>query len=285
MGLINKTVNFIKRKISPPEVYIERLVDFPYLSNDGIEGKNVWVVGGNGEIGSKIAERFLQAGANVLITGANEDSINITLNRLQKYGTVVGRKCDITNVNNIQDLIQKEYQEQSKSLDILINCAGYLSDIEYRTGCRGFFEMSEEVWDKVMAINLKGTYFVCQAVTKYMLDKKIKGNVINIVSTTMNRAAVVPYAFAKEGVAQLTKGLAKELMSKGIRINGVAPGPVGTKMLHFENRNGNYYSEWCPDKRLAATEDIANVVYYLASDYSKHVVGHIIVCDGGESIV
>lgn len=282
MGAIKR---IIEKKLCRTEVHVEYIPDYPYMSESQFRGKNILILGGSGDIGKKIAERFLQAGATVYLSGTSKDSMNKTIDTLkEKYTFVYGCLCDLRNIGEIQKLVENCFKSKGLEIDIFVNCAGQLGETSFRTGCQGFWEIDECEWDDVMDINLKGAFFACQFVSAYMIEKRTKGIIINICSTTAYRAAVTPYAYSKTGLAELTQGMARLCMPKGIRVNGVSPGPVATKMMGFKEEDNNYYAESHYDLRYALPADVANTVFFLATDYSKHIVGQIIVCDGGESI-
>ena len=135
-----------------------------------------------------------------------------------------------------------------------------------------------------MNVNLRGIYFMCQAYARYQIGKKCSGNIINICSVTGLKPRTTPYGISKWALTDITKGLGKALAPKEIRVNGIAPGMTNTDMMRYEFRSEpeNYYRADHPDGRCASVDDIANIALFLASDYSKHVAGEVIVCDGGE---
>ena len=139
--------------------------------------------------------------------------------------------------------------------------------------------MDEREFDKVINTDLKGTYFLTQIYSKYLIKNKIKGNILNISSSSSIRPAITPYHLAKNSLNAFTKGLAKELIKYGIVVNGIAPGPTATDMLLEGDENINRPSS--PNGRYATPEEIANISVILVSNISNNIIGETVFVTGG----
>ena len=158
-------------------------------------------------------------------------------------------------------------------IDILVNSAGVISR-------SGFEDMTEEEYDSVMDINAKGTYFMSQAVSKFMIERKIHGHILNLSSASSLRPAWSPYQMSKWSVRGLTLGLADVLLPHGIIVNAIAPGPVATPMLgKFEG--DSIYNATNPSGRYAMPQEIANLAVFMASSMGDLVVGDTFYITGG----
>ena len=270
MRLLKKIISKLRIK----EVHIEKVMAVPPQAGM-LHGKRVLLIGGSQGIGKAIAERFIQSEAKVVIVSRREIGLDDALASAEYI------KGDISLIDK-QNTILEEAIKILGGIDILINCAGIQSKSELQG--KGFLDISVDDWDMVMSVNLKGIYFMCQVYAKYLISKKEHGNIINICSVTGLKPRATPYGISKWGITDVTKALGTYLAPFGIRVNGVAPGMVNTAMLNrlFKDDPDNYYRSDHPDGRCACTDDIANVVLFLASDYSKHIAGEVIVCDGAE---
>ncbi len=238
--------------------------------------KTVLIAGGGAGIGRECAIAFAYAGADVIIAGRNEE-------RLRKVSQEVGRisKCDyiVWDVRNIDEYQEKFNQLEmiaSRGLDIFINGAGVMD-----TKFLDFFSVTPEDFDNIIETNLKGAYFMCQWIAKYFMERKRKGNIVNIISNTGIVPTVKPYGLSKWGLMGLTKGLGHHLAQYGIIVNGIAPGEVATGALGWQEGD-------CPARRshkngrLAFPCEIAQSVMYLASFMGENMLGEVMICDGGD---
>ena len=252
----------------------------PVISGNYLKNKTVLITGGSSGIGYSIAEAALKNGANVIITGRNEKKLNLAcnkLNMLKNEGRVYKFVFDISevdkieiNFNNILDNID------GKLIDILVNNAGVNTD-------KKFGNNTIEEYDKVLNTNLKGTYFLSQVVSNYMISKKIKGNILMVESSSSLRPVYSPYTLSKWGGVGLTLGLAKKLIKYDIVVNGIGPGPTATAMLTKDN--SNLYKESSPIKRYITAEEIANIAIILISDMGRAIVGDIVYVSGGSGTI
>lgn len=251
-----------------------------YLRKDGnkiLDGKIALITGGASGIGFGIAKAFVEAGSKVIIAGRNENKLKKaceTLGDAAKYIVL-----DVSQVSVISDKIEEASVLFGKDsqIDILVNSAG-------THGNQHFIDVSESTFDSVIDINLKGTYFMCQKMGKYMIDRKIKGHILNISSASALRPAWTPYEISKWGVCGMTRGIAGALIKHGIVVNAIGPGPVATEMLG-RDENDTLYMQENPSKRYAVSDEIGQMAVYLASDFCNLVVGDTLYMTGGTGIV
>ena len=184
-------------------------------------------------------------------------------------------KADVTDKEGI-DVVVKKAIEEFGSIDVLVNNAGITRD-------NLLMRMSEEEFDKVIEVNLKGTYIVTKAVTKYMMKKR-KGSIINLSSVVgvAGNAGQSNYSASKAGIIGFTKSVAKELASRNIRSNAVAPGFIETDMTAvLSNEVKENIHNQIPLKRMGSAKEVAKVIYFLGSDESSYITGQVINVDGG----
>ena len=239
-----------------------------------LKEKRIIVTGGSRGIGYAIAEGMIKEGAKVLITGRNEESLQEAIGRLGDNARYL--VWDAADIPEIPEKLEKAL-ELLGGIDILVNNAGILT----KQDCDGFFAITPKSWDATMDTNLKSVFFMCQAVSKYWVDNKLTGKIINICSNNAFLSRATAYATAKWGVRGLTQGLAKRLAPYNITVNAVAPGCTSTSMLGAEDGEIRK-ADYIPMGRYTLPSEIADMCLFLASDKSKGIVGHILVADGGE---
>lgn len=245
-----------------------------------LEGKTAVVTGGARGIGRAIAETFAREGANVIITRVTESaSTEEIVKSIVAYGVQAEAQVfDVADFEASHKVI-KEIQAKYGSIDILVNNAGITRDAL-------LMRMTERAWDEVMAVNLKSAFNLCHAVAPIMMKQR-HGSIINISSVVglNGNAGQANYATAKAGIIALTKSIAKELGSRGIRANAIAPGFVDTEMTQAIPEDAR--KEWLksiPLQRSATPEDIANTALFLASDLAAYITGQVISVCGGMNI-
>ena len=162
-------------------------------------------------------------------------------------------------------------------IDILVNCAGVINHSRFE-------EISEEEYDSIMDINTKGTFFMCQAMGKFMIDRHIKGHILNVSSSSALRPAWTPYQMSKWAVRGFTLGLADTLLPYGIIVNAIAPGPVATKMLG-KSETDNIDNPSCPIGRYALPGEIASLATFMVSDLGDMIVGDTFYMTGGSGTI
>lgn len=234
------------------------------------------VTGGSRCIGKACALHLAQAGYNVVINYAgNEEAANKTVSELEALGVKAEAvKFDISNHDEAQEAVAKIIEKYGR-IDVLVNNAGITRD-----GL--FMRMSKENWDAVINTNLTGAFNVTQPVIKVMMKQR-SGAIVNMASIVgiYGNAGQANYAAAKAGLIGFTKSLAKELASRNIRVNAVAPGFVQTDMT--KSLDSAQISEHIPLKRLGDADDIAGAVKFLAVD-ATYVTGQVLQVDGGLTI-
>lgn len=238
------------------------------------------VTGASRGIGSAIAKKLAENGAYVYVNynGSKEKADTLVTEITQTGGSAEAVQCSVSDYNACRDMIDKIIQKSGR-LDILVNNAGITKD-------NLLMKMSEEDYDKVLDTNLKGTFNTIRHVSRYLLKQR-SGRIINIssVSGVLGNAGQANYSASKAGVIGLTKSTARELASRGINVNAIAPGYVDTEMTSaLSEKVREQLIEQIPLKRVAAPEDIANAVLFLASDAASYITGQVLSVDGGMAI-
>lgn len=242
-----------------------------------LQGKTALVTGASKGIGRSIALRYAEEGANIAFTYLSSVAQGQTL---EAELTVKGIKAkgyhsDASDFAGAEKLINDVIADFGK-LDILINNAGITQDAL-------LLRMSEEMWDKVVAVNLKSCFNTVKAVTKQMMKQK-SGSIINMTSVVglKGNAGQSNYAASKAGIIGFTKSIALELGSRGIRSNAVAPGFIETEMTgKLDEKTVQSWRDGIPLKRGGKPEDVANACVFLGSDMSSYITGQVIQVDGG----
>ncbi|MBI6071948.1 3-oxoacyl-[acyl-carrier-protein] reductase [Clostridium perfringens] len=242
-----------------------------------LKDKVAIVTGGTRGIGRAIALKLADQGANIVINYRNSDKEAEELKAIleEKGVKVLTVKCDISNFEDSKNLMDK-CKEVFGKIDILVNNAGITKDTL-------IMRMKEEDFDNVIDVNLKGTFNCAKHASAIMLKQRF-GKIINMTSVVgiAGNAGQVNYAASKAGVIGLTKSLAKELGSRGITVNAVAPGFINTDMTSsLSEKVKEEASKNIPLKRLGDPEDVANLVGFLASDAANYITGQVINVDGG----
>ncbi len=234
------------------------------------------VTGAGSGIGKETALLFAKEGAKVVVADINEKSGNETVEDIKKAGGEgIFVKLDACNRELAKQMV-KETLEKYGKIDVLIANAGIVQDALLT-------KMTEEQWDKVINVNLKGTFNCIQAVVDVMIQQG-KGIIINTSSVVglYGNVGQVNYSAAKAGLIGMTKTLAKELGKKGIRVNVVAPGFIVTPMTaNVPEKVLELMKEKTPLRKLGEPRDVANAYLFLASDDAKYVNGAVLSVDGG----
>lgn len=255
---------------------IKKAINNPILYGELLKNRVALITGGTSGIGYAIANCFIKNGAIVVITGRNEIKIEEAVKELKEENNnavVYGFKLDNSKIEVMENKFQNILNNiDGYKIDILVNNAGIINKTS-------FWNATEEDFDNVINTNLKGTYFLTKIVSKYMLDNKIEGNILNVSSSSAVRSALTSYQIAKWGIRAFTKGLAKELSSKNIVVNCIAPGPTATDMLLEGDDNINRPSS--PAGRYATPEEIASLSVVLVSNLARIVNGDMLMATGG----
>lgn len=241
-----------------------------------LEGKTAIITGGARGIGKEIALKFAQEGAMVAIADVNSQGLEAAKKELLAYSdSVLTFILDVTDYQQVEQVVDKTL-DKFKKIDILINNAGITRDAL-------LLRMKDEDWDKVLAVNLKGTFNCTKAVAKVMLKQR-SGKIVNIASVIgiMGNAGQSNYAASKAGIIGLTKSAAKELASRGINVNAIAPGFIQTDMTAvLTEAIKEKMLEAIPLKRLGKPADVANLAVFLSSENADYITSQVICIDGG----
>jgi len=241
-----------------------------------LENKVAIITGGGSGIGRMAAHLFAKEGAKVVVADVNEKGGEETVAEIRKNGSEgFFAKLDVSDREQTKRVV-RETLERYGRIDVLINNAGIIQDALV-------LKMTEEQWDRVININLKGAFNCIQAVVEVMLNQG-NGVIINTSSIVGldGNIGQVNYAAAKAGLIGMTKTLAKELGKKGIRVNAVAPGFIVTPMTsNVPEKILEAMKEKTPLRRLGETKDVAYAYLYLASDEANFVNGAVLSVDGG----
>jgi 3-oxoacyl-[acyl-carrier protein] reductase len=242
-----------------------------------LKDKTAVITGGARGIGFAIAEEFVNEGADVILLDiAFPEEFNDKAELLRNKGRkVIPKIVDITNTNETQKVIDEAAAEFGK-VDILVNNAGITRD-------RLLVRMTEEDWDMVINVNLKGCFNTIRTVSRYMAKQR-SGKIINISSVVglIGNFGQANYAASKAGLIGLTKSVAKELASRNVNVNCIAPGFVETEMTaKLTNDQRLALINLVPLKRGSNPEEIAGIVSFLASEKANYITGQVISVDGG----
>lgn len=242
-----------------------------------LQGKNALVTGASRGIGREIAIELAKAGANVAVNYAGSEArANEVVEEIKALGReAFAVQADVSNPDDVQNMV-KQTLEKFETLDILVNNAGITKD-------NLLMRMKEDEWDSVINTNLKGVFLTTKAVTRPMMKQR-SGRIINISSIVgvSGNPGQANYVAAKSGVIGLTKTAAKELASRGITVNAVAPGFISTDMTDKLNEDvKNEMLKQIPLARFGEPSDIAQVVVFLASEESRYMTGQTLHVDGG----
>lgn len=236
-----------------------------------------FITGATRGIGRQIAVTLSQCGYDICINYRSEnEDLNNTKNEIEKNGV----KCfavqgDVSNFDDCQRMVEEIINEFGK-IDVLVNNAGITKDSL-------IIRMSKEDFDNVIDVNLAGTFYVTKNVVPHMMKAR-SGRIINISSVVgvAGNAGQTNYSASKAGIIGFTKSLAKEVASRNILVNAVAPGFIQTKMTDvLKDSVKDEIAKNIPLKKLGTSEDVANVVKFLASSDSSYVTGQVINVDGG----
>ena len=247
-----------------------------------LEGKNAIVTGGSQGIGAAVALDLAQEGANVCLTyrkhAAEGEQFADQIRAMGRKALAV--KCDISSFSEAEQVVAQAI-EAFGGLDILVNNAG----MNWDGVC---WKMSEEQWDRVISVNLKGYFNFTRQVAPLFKDKKY-GKIINITSINGLRGKFgqTNYSASKAGIIGYTKAVAKELGAFGVTVNAVAPGLIETSMLKESEARDKIIDMAMGEivlKRVGQPEDLAYMVSFLASDKARHITGEVIKVDGGQYI-
>ncbi|WP_313029377.1 SDR family NAD(P)-dependent oxidoreductase [Brucella pseudogrignonensis] len=252
-----------------------------FLEKFRIDGKIAVVTGAARGIGLSASEALAEAGAKVILTDMSQELLDKALAELSAKGySVEGELLDVTDVEGVQRVHDAVIARHGR-VDILVNNAGIaISNHPAET-------MADNVWNKVIDVNLNGVFWCCRAFGKTMLENG-SGNIVNVGSMSgfiVNRPQEqANYNASKAAVHHLTRSLAAEWGARGVRVNSVAPTYIDTEMNKYVYDDPEMYRHWVggtPMNRLGRTDEVASVILFLASEASSLMTGSIVLADGG----
>jgi len=244
-----------------------------------LNGKVAIVTGAGHGIGREIALLLAKSGAKIAVIDVSDKVFEVLkdVEALGQEGLAI--KCDVSNSGEVEEAVRK-IVEKFNRIDILVNNAGIYP-------FKPLIEMTEQEWDKVLGVNLKGVFYFTRAVMPKMIERR-RGKIINIASiagSVVGFANLTHYSASKAGIVGFTRALALEVAQYGINVNAVSPGPIltpGTRVLGEETYEQIRKS--IPLGRWGRPEEVANLVLFLASDESDFITGQNIIIDGGYTI-
>ena len=239
------------------------------------KNKKILITGGGRGLGFYIAQKCINEGAEVIITGRKEETLIKAVEKLGKNARY--KVFDIENVEKIEEFY-KDIMKEYGNIDCLINNAGISLHENEITN------VTIEGFNAQINTNLRGAYFLAKEYIKDIEKNKDKyGNIIFISSERGAQCDQIPYGLTKVAINSLTEGLSRKYYSKGIRVNAVAPGVTASEMTGID-KDSNLYCEWNASKRFFIPEEVAEVVAFLISDYSKCISGEVIYTDAGNHL-
>lgn len=246
-----------------------------------LKDKIAIVTGARRGMGRTHALALAKEGAKVVVSDISLEDCQKVVDEIKGVGgRAMAIKCDVSKKNEVEEMVKQTLNEFGK-IDILVNNAGILQ-------FKPFLELTEQDWDKTLAVNLKGYFLCAQACAKEMIKQK-SGAIVNIASIAMGQvgigySAIAHYCASKGGIAALTEALALELAPHKIRVNAIAPGAIDTPMAEATKKDPKVLEASLariPMHRMGNPEEVSNAVVFLASDKSSYMTGSVVVIDGG----
>jgi 3-oxoacyl-[acyl-carrier protein] reductase len=241
-----------------------------------LAGKTALITGSNRGIGKAIAQKLAENGADIIITAPVKSDAESAANEIKERYNVktYAFELNLLDVNSIEDTVKEI--EKTTTVDILVNNAGITKD-------NLFIRMKKEEWEDVIKVNFTSIFYITQPIVKQMIKKRW-GRVINISSVVgiMGNAGQTNYSATKAALIGFTKSLAKEVGSRGITVNAVAPGFIDTPMTQgLPEDIKEAYKKQIPLGKFGSPEDVANAVLFLASEKASYITGEVINVNGG----
>ena len=241
-----------------------------------LTGKVALVTGAAQGIGKAVALMLARNGADIVVSDVNVEKAQETSQEIQSLGRkALALKVDVSRPDDVDRMVQT-IVEQFGRIDILVNNAGIARD-------KLILRLTEEDWDAVLDVNLKGTFNCTKAVVRHMMKQR-SGKIVNIASVVgeMGNAGQANYAASKAGVIGLTKTIAREFAQRGITVNAIAPGYIQTPMTDaLPEKAKEELKRMIPMERLGQPEDVANAVLFLVSEASSYITGQVLNVNGG----
>ena len=244
-----------------------------------LRNDKIVVFGGGSGIGKAIAKRLTEVGAKVLITGRNEEKLKSAKEEI-KSDNLYYKAFDITNISEYANLF--DYAES-----VLGSPSGFVISAGIGSSCfgRGYepWDITEEEWDTITDIDFKAAFFLMRNEVDYMLKKSVRGNILNFASNAACMDITGSYGASKESIIKWTRAFGKRYGHNGIIINGIAPGATYTPMISDYAHDINQKYERHAIERFIRPEEIAELAFYLMSDYGEIICGHTVIADGGDN--
>lgn len=246
-----------------------------------LKGKVAIVTGSGRGIGREIALLLAKEGANVVVTSRTQEEIEKVVKEIKALKVkALGVKIDVSNFKEVNQLVEKTIKELGR-IDILINNAGIFESSP-------LFQMTEEQWNRMIGVDLKGVFNCARAVINQMIKQRY-GKIVNISSiagTSLGFSGSTHYSAAKAGIIGFTQALAMEVAQYGINVNSIAPGIIGTSMTitALGKKGLEDFAKQIPLGRTGKPEDIAKLLVFLVSDDASYITGQVITVDGGLTI-
>lgn len=259
---------------------------YPGTMSNSLEGKVALVTGSAGGLGKIIAQHLLATGAHVILSDMNETNLNATHNELQSHGKCIRIKADVSSSSSVQELFEQTVHNFGE-IDILVNNAGIMDR------CEGAADCDEDLWNRVLAVDLTGPYLATKLAVKHFLERDSAGTIVNICSLggLFGHRAGAAYTASKHGLVGLTKNTAAAYGDKNIRCNAICPGAMATNVMS-ELRDKIHQPGWQIVQKSLATnpgicnlDQMANLVVFLCRPESGVLNGTIINPDMGWSAV
>jgi NAD(P)-dependent dehydrogenase (short-subunit alcohol dehydrogenase family) len=253
---------------------------YDYQTKMSLNGKTAVVIGGTGELCGAIAEGYAAAGANVILVGRDPQKAQDRIQRMAgSTGQIFFVAADVGTKSDIERVLAESIKCAGQ-VDILINGAGVNS-------ATPFFEIGEDELDRIININLKSTFFACQIFGQYFIQNKIQASIINLgsMSGVLPLSRVFTYSLTKAAVHNLSKNLAREWATQGIRVNTLVPGffPAEQNRKILSEERVNSIMTHTPMKRFGQADELIGAALLLASEAGSFITGHEMIVDGGYS--
>ena len=270
----------IKRFVKNASALLKRKKIIPVVveKTEGLlSGKRALIIGGDGGIGFAIAKEFVNSGCQVAITGRKPEKLERCKKECEELKTIV---FTLDDFEKYESVIADASEVLGGKIDIVVNAAG----VHTQYAGFNFLNVASEEYDRVMNVNLKSNYFLCQKAGKYFIQNKIKGHILLISSQTALFPSWSPYRLSKLGLEGLIEGAAQQLIEYGIVVNGIGPGQANTEMIDY-HKGDSIYTDDNPIERMVTVEEIAQVAKLLVSEQGNSIVGQTIYMSGGKGII
>lgn len=274
---IRRVLRKVKKEIQNFKYGKKIPVYIPVIQGELLKNKTVLITGATAGIGLELAKSCIKNGANIIITGRNLEKIVKTCEELKAMNgseniQIFGFELDVMNAYLLKEKAEQIFINMGNlNIDIWVNNAGIVHNSEAIS--------KAEEFNDVINTNLRGMYLLSEIIAEYMIKNNIKGNILNVLSSSSLRPAISPYAMSKWAGLGLTKGLAKKLIKHDIVVNAIAPGPTATSLIGASDENLTLLKS--PAGRYTTTVEVANLSVILISDMGRMIVGDTLFVTGG----